>query len=264
MKKIRAIIVDDEHLARKGIKKLLEPEENIEILSECENGEEAVIAINNLLPDLVFLDIQMPELNGFGVLDRINLQELPAIIFITAYDQYAIKAFEVNVIDYLLKPFSDSRFKTALDRAVKQINDKQVNSLSRKIISLINDHNSTGEPFIPVKTEQDKYVSRIIIRESGEIRFVEVKDIIWFEAAGYYVNIHTADSEYLIRKSLKKLEDILNPEQFFRIHRSAIVKINEIKSIVPAYTGDYKVLLKNSLELKMSRTRKHFLDKFFK
>ena len=265
---MRTIIVDDEPLARKGIKKLLEKEQKIDIISECQNGEEAIIAINELEPDLVFLDIQMPEFNGFEVLKHLDLSSPPAIVFITAYDKYAVEAFEVNALDYLLKPFTDSRFKTALDRILDYINNKKLNELNRKIVSLVNHHSNaetqkTGqeEKSETVKSVK-KYLSRIMIKEKGRISFVNVDEIKWLEALDYYVRIHTASSTYLLRQSLKQLEKSLDPEKFFRIHRSAIVKFEEIKTLNTIPCGDYEVILKDKTKLKLSRSRVHQLKEF--
>ena len=269
MEKIRTIIVDDEPHARKGIRKLLEKENNIEIISECGNGEDAITAINKLSPDLVFLDIQMPEFNGFEVLEHLNLSPPPAIVFITAYDKYAIQAFEVNALDYLLKPFSDGRFRTTLHRVLNYINTKRTTELNYKIMSLIEQHRVKGDiqstisGMLNEKNHSGKnYISRIMIKEMGKISFVNVNEIIWFEAVDYYVKIHTGDASYLLRESLKHLEASLDPDKFIRIHRSAIVKFNEIKTLNPIPSGDYEVILNNGKKLKLSRSRKHLLQKF--
>ncbi len=270
MNMIRTIIVDDEPLARKGIKNLLKERENIEIVRECKNGREAVQAINQLAPDLVFLDVQMPVFDGFDVLERINLSRAPVIIFVTAYDKYAIQAFEVNALDYLLKPFGDVRFYAALDRALKAIENNKIADLSRKMASLIDNQKKyerarsnmaylQGEEMTP----QKKYPSRIMVKGAGKISFVDIDEIKWFEALEYYVRIHAGNSSYLIRESLKNLEKSLDPQKFVRIHRSAIVRFSEIKSITSHSTGNFRVLLNDGTKLPLSRKRKYLLDNFF-
>lgn len=269
MNKIRTIIIDDEQLAREGIKELLVGEENIEILCECENGEEAIKAINEFEPDLIFLDIQMPEYSGFEVLEKLNISTLPVIIFVTAFDKYAIDAFEINALDYLLKPFNDERFRAALSRAISLINSKAEAEISKNIISLIKNYqditNSSRE-LDQVRnntiSKDEKFLSRIMIREKGEIIFIEVKEVKWFEAMDYYVRIHTEDSSYLLKESLSKLEKLLDPNKFLRIHRSSLVKFDEIKSMSPISSGDYYVILKDGTKLKLSRTRKHLFKNF--
>jgi len=270
MNKIRTIIVDDEPLARKGIKNLLNDKENIEIIKECRNGREAVEAINLLAPDLIFLDIQLPVFDGFEVLDRINLPQTPIIIFVTAYDQYAIQAFEVNALDYLLKPFGNIRFYNAFERALKAIENDIIADLSRKMASLIDSHKkivsdkSSQNPlgrknFLP----QKKYHNRIMVKGAGKISFVDINEIRWFEALEYYVRIHTRDSTYLIRESLKNLDKSLDSKKFIRIHRSAIVRFKEIECITSLSNGNFRVLLNDGTILPLSRKRKYLLDNFF-
>jgi len=270
MNKIRTIIVDDEPLARKGIKNLLKKRPGIAIIGECKNGREAVQAINQMAPDLVFLDVQMPVFDGFGVLERINLSPAPVIIFVTAYDQYAIQAFEVNALDYLLKPFGNVRFYAALDRALKAIENDKIADLSRKMVSLIGSHKKSegdrsdaaylwDEKII----SQKEYRSRIMVKGAGKISFVDIDEIQWFEALEYYVRIHAGNSSYLLRESLKNLEKSLDPQKFVRIHRSAIVRISEIKSISSQSTGNFKVLLNDGTKLPLSRKRKYLLENFF-
>ncbi|MFC2120381.1 LytR/AlgR family response regulator transcription factor [Bacteroidota bacterium] len=269
MNKIRTIIIDDEQLARDGIKELLVGEDNIEILCECENGEEAIKAIEEFEPDLIFLDIQMPEYSGFEVLEKLNSATLPVIIFVTAFDKYAINAFEVNALDYLLKPFNDERFRTALSRAFDHIKNKAEAEISKNIISLIKNYQditSRTRELDHVRnynfSKDEKYLSRIMIREKGKTIFIDVKDVKWFEAMDYYVRIHTEDSSFLLKESLLKLEKLLDPKKFLRIHRSSIVRFDEIKSMSPISSGDYSVILKDGTKLKLSRTRKHLFKSF--
>lgn len=269
MNKIRTIIVDDEPLARKGIKNLLKDRTGIAVIKECKNGREAVQAINQLAPDLVFLDVQMPGYDGFDVLDRLHLSQPPVIIFVTAYDRYAIRAFEVNALDYLLKPFGDVRFYAALDRALKAIENSKIADLSQKMVSLIASHKKAERQESDPVSLQDgntvprkAYQNRIMVKGAGKISFVDIEEIMWFEALEYYVRIHAGNSSYLIRESMKNLEQSLDPEKFIRIHRSAIVRFDEIKSIMSQSTGNFRVLLKDGTKLPLARKRKHLLDRF--
>ncbi len=269
MNKVRTLIADDEPLARKGLRRLLQDDERIEIVGECRNGRETVQVIQQMSPDLVFLDIQMPGWDGFQVLERIDRSRPPLIVFVTAYDKHAIQAFEVNALDYLLKPFSDGRFRAALERALKAIADGRIAELSRRMASLIDvrgereSREGPGDPAPGGGRPAPKRPRRCIpVREAGKISFVDMDEIVWFEALDYYVNIHTRNSTHLIRESLKDLEKSLDPRKFVRLHRSAIVRFKEIESILPQPTGRFAVRLRNGTELPLSRKRKRFLDDF--
>lgn len=251
-KKIKTIIVDDEPLAGKRLTTLLRAKDEVELVAVCANGMEAIEAINTKQPDLVFLDIQMPEITGFDVLQNLE-DHIPAIIFVTAYDQYAIKAFEVHAVDYLLKPFDKKRFDDALAQAKKSLATPrdEAEVLQQKVGDLLESINKDRGP-----------VSRVLVKSSGKYQFVKVQDIEWIESAGNYVRIHTADKGYLIRDTMTNMEQKLQPDLFFRIHRSAIINVDKVKELEQWFHGDYKVTLKNGEKLTMSRNYKDILQHF--
>lgn len=242
---IKAIIADDESLARNVVKKFLTAFPQIKIVAECENGLSALNKINELSPDLIFLDIQMPDLDGMSVLRE--LRHPPLVIFTTAYNQYAIEAFEKNAVDYLLKPFNKDRFAQAVTRALDQRSSPAL--LENKISTLQVSLNQ-------VLNADKKFTSRILIKEKGGYSFLNVQDIIWFEADSDYVKIHTKEKTYLKNVSMNELEVKLNPQNFIRIHRSTIVNIAYIKEMKPYFNGEYHLLLSNGEKLKLSRTYK--------
>lgn len=256
MRKIRTIIVDDELLARNSIRLLLKPHFEIEIISECANGLEALECISHQTPDLVFLDIQMPEMDGFTVIEKFlsvtENKNLPIVIFVTAYDEYAIRAFEVNALDYLLKPFSDERFAKTLKRAKQQIEQQEIEHLSRKLLSFVeNRHEDT----IEMKVEKN-FVTRFLVKTRGRVNFIKADEIDWIESADYYVRLHVGKKSYLIRESMNELEKQLNPEKFARVHRSFIVNLDRIKEMLPHFNGDHLIILEDGTQLKLSRSRR--------
>jgi two-component system LytT family response regulator len=240
---IRAIIVDDEPLACERIRMLLEGEPELQIVSECRNGKDALRAIEELNPDLVFLDVQMPELTGFEMLDRMDPARMPVVIFVTAYDQYALKAFEVSALDYLLKPFDRERFKRALGRARAELDRRKAGAVNEKVLKLLSE-----------LQRSKKYVDKLIVRAGGRVLFLRADEIDWIEAAGNYVRLHTGKEEYLYRETMTKLEDQLSPDRFARIHRSTIVNIERIKELQPWFRGDYMILLRDNSKLVLSKT----------
>jgi two-component system, LytTR family, response regulator len=244
MRKIRTVIVDDEPLAREGVRMLLEEDSEISIVAECANGREALAAISKQPPDLIFLDVQMPEMSGFEVLKAVGAEHAPQVIFVTAYDKYALQAFEAHALDYLLKPFTVKRFNEALKRAKTQIKNERNGELNRKLATLLED-------FKP----QAKYLERVVVKNSGRISFVSVEEICWIEAAESYVRFHAAGGKsYLIRGAISRLEAQLNPARFLRIHRSIIVSIKHIKEMQPLFHGDYEIVLKDGTKLTSSRS----------
>lgn len=251
MAAIKTVIVDDEPLACKRLSKLLNEDEDIEIIRICKNGKEAIKTINQEQPDLVFLDIQMPEVDGFEVLENLDRDQLPVIVFVTAYDEYAVRAFEVNAYDYLLKPFKAERLRDALHRAKKVIKDTPEGVLNDRIHDLLD----------TLKTPES-HLKRLMVKASGQYFFIKAEDIDWVEAAGNYVRIHCGDKRYLIRNTMVNMEKKLDPETFYRIHRSAIVNINKVKTMEKWFHGDYKVRMKNGEELTMSRNYKELLEQF--
>lgn len=259
MDKINTLIVDDEKEARRGLVSLIEPHPEFTIAGVCKNGLEAIDQIKELKPDLVLLDIQMPEINGFEVLNSLRDFELPAVIFVTAYDQYAIKAFEMHALDYLLKPFSDERINSALENAKKHIYSevllKEIRNRQKKMIANLNINTPGSNALIEEPYEDPPYIrERLIIKSNGQIHFIPLDEIQWIEACDYYARIHMPDTQYLVRKSLKSLEELLPAPHFSRIHRSYIVNLNEITHIKPHAYGSFWVFLKNGKKLKLSRS----------
>jgi two-component system LytT family response regulator len=247
MEKIRAIIVDDEKPARHRLRELLEKQPDIAIVAECSNGAEAVRKIRALRPDLLLLDIQMPGLDGFGVVDAIGAAQMPATIFVTAYDRYALKAFEVSALDYLLKPFSDERFERSLARVLSFVRTSRREELNHRILSLLDQI----QPKQPQNT--GAHLDCLIIKNGGRVHFLRVEEIDWIEAAGVYVQIHTAGKTWLHRISLGELEAKLEARRFLRIHRSTIVNLQRIRELHPHSHGDFLVVLHDGTELKLSR-----------
>lgn len=225
-KRIRTLIVDDEPLARSNLAVLLRLDPDIEIISECGSGAEALVQIRSAKPDLVFLDVQMPECDGFDVLELLGGDLPPAVVFVTAYDQYAVRAFEAGALDYLLKPFDNARFDRALDRAKQKV---------------------TQGRDVPRKLE------RLAIKSTGQVSFVKVSDIDWIEAADYYACLHVGARNHLLRRSMSELEQALNPDVFCRIHRSTIVNLDRVRGLKLSEDGEYEVLLGNGTRLQLSR-----------
>jgi two-component system, LytTR family, response regulator len=242
MEKIRTVIVDDELLARRGIRAQLQEESDFEVVAECRNGIEAVAAIQQEAPDLVFLDVQMPELDGFGVLEALEPEQLPAVIFVTAYDRYALRAFEVHALDYLLKPFDPERFKITLERARRQLERKDVRDLSRRLQNLLDDLKG-----------RSKYSERLVIKAGGRIVFLSTSEIDWIEAADNYVRLHAGRESHLMRDTLSNLEKRLDPAQFARVHRSAIINVRRIKELHPLFRGEYEIVLKDGTRVSSGR-----------
>jgi two-component system LytT family response regulator len=239
---IRALVVDDEPLARRTIRRFVGKNIGVEIVGECGDGESAVRAIQDSKPDLVFLDIQMPEMDGFQVLNEIGADKMPVTIFVTAYDRFALRAFDANAIDYLLKPVGKERFERALARAKQRIaGTADCDEVQRIVFAL--------EKLVAPR----KYLSRLPIPKNGRMMFVATNDIDWIEAEGNYVRLHVGSREYQFRETLAELGEKLNPAEFLRIHRSAIVNIERIKEIQPWFHGHHRVLLENGTELRMSR-----------
>jgi two-component system LytT family response regulator len=241
-KNIRTLIVDDEPMARQGLRLLLRGDPGIEIVGEAGSGTEAVAAILEERPDLVFLDIQIPDPNGFQVVAQVAAEHLPAVIFCTAYDQYAIQAFEINAIDYLLKPFSDARFRAALARAKEEMARSESAGLATKLNSLIAQLAAPPPP-----------PDRILLKSGGEIVFLKPEEIEWIEAEGDYMKFHVGGRTHLLRETMARLEAKLDPKRFARIHRSIIVNLHRVKKLMPSFAGEYTVLLEDGTKLRLSR-----------
>ena len=241
--KIRTLIVDDEPLGRERIRTLLGDDAEIEVVGECSNGRQAVAAIERTLPDLVYLDVQMPEMDGFAVLNAIASERMPAIIFVTAYDRYAVRAFEVHALDYLQKSFDRERFQAALRRAKEEIRRSRDGLWNERLTGLLED----------LQVRQ-KRLTRLVIRSAGRIFFLRVEEIDWLEAADNYVHIHMGRESHLVRETLQSLEDRLDPSRFLRIHRSTLVNVDRIQELQPLFHGDYVVKLLDGTELSLSRS----------
>ena len=254
--KIKTLIIDDEPLARRNLRLLLEKDPQIEILEECRNGREAVKAINALSPDLIFLDIQMPEMDGFDVLARVEPQHIHAIIFVTAFDQYALKAFDVHALDYLLKPFDDKRFAHALDRAKAQIEAREIDRVSKRLLALLEERESERKG----AKEKTNYLTRLMIKVAGRVTLLKVEEIDFIEADGNYAKLHVGRKSHLLREKMHDLEGRLDPAKFVRIHRSVIVNLDRIKEMHPHFNGDYIVVLEDGRQLRLSRTRRENLE----
>ena len=237
--RLQALIVDDEAVARRRIRRLLAAEEAIVVAGECADGAAALETIRRDSPDLVFLDVQMPERDGFAVVAGLDPHALPAIIFVTAFDQYALRAFDVHAIDYLLKPYSAERFRTAVHRARERIEGRQVDARLASFAEALR-----GRPH---------YLSRLPVKTGGRIVLVDASSIDWIEAADNYVKLHVGSREYLHRETLANLERQLDPDRFARIHRSAIVQIDRIVELHPASHGDMDVVLRHGPTLTLSR-----------
>lgn len=260
---VRAMIVDDEPLARANIRLLLKDDAEVEVVAEAGSGPEAVELIAAHSPDLLFLDIQMPGMNGFDVLAKIDASKIPAIIFVTAFDQYALQAFEVHALDYLLKPFDDARFEKALRQAKAQVEQREINKLSQKLFALLEERQDAPEPRAAERAA-GKYLTRLMIKSASRIFFLKVEEIDWIGAEDYYVKLHVGRKSHLLRETMNDLESKLDPEKFLRIHRSSIVNLDRIKEMHAHFNGDYVVILNDGTELKLSRSRREQLQSLLK
>jgi len=259
-KKIRTLIVDDEPLARRNIRLLLKDDHQIEIVGEAASGREALALLRKHPTDLVFLDIQMPELDGFGVLENIEAQELPVIVFVTAFDQYALKAFEFHALDYLLKPFDDARFEKALRQAKLQVEQREVKDLSQRLVALLEGRDAGKFP----PPSQPQYLSRLLIKSAGRVFFLKTDEIDYVRAEDYYVKLHVGRKGHLLRETMNAMEAKLDPARFLRIHRSTIVNIERIRELQQHFNGEYIVVLHDGTQMKLSRSRREQLQTLLK
>lgn len=251
MKTIRTIIIDDEPLARTRIKTLLREHDGFDIVAECGDGASAIESIEKHRPDLIFLDVQMPECSGLEVLEALDEDVRPLVVFVTAYDAYAVRAFEFHALDYLLKPLDRERFNDAVKRIRQSVDRNDLEVLNRKLSQLIES-----------SQKERRFLNRVIIKASGRVTFLRVVEIDWIEAAGNYVRIHWGEQSHLLRETMNALEEKLDPEMFLRIHRSVIVNIDRIKELQPAFHGDYFVILKNNKQLPLSRGYRERIEPF--
>jgi two-component system LytT family response regulator len=243
--KLRVVIADDEPLARQRIEDLLPP--SVEVVATASTGDEAVEKINDLKPDLVFLDVQMPGKTGLQVVEAVG-DSMPATIFVTAFDQYALEAFDVAAVDYLVKPFDDERFAQALQRARKSIELREVEKMTRRLLGFLQE-----EP-------KQKFLDRIAVESRGQVRVVPVARIDYITASGPYAELHVGDKTFAVRERMQTLEEQLDPSVFFRVHRSAIVRLERIDALLHRPGGDYAVRLKDGSELDVSRARRDELQ----
>jgi two-component system LytT family response regulator len=257
--RLRALIADDEPLARARIEDLLRGEADVEIVGQAENGVEAVEKIRALRPDLVFLDIQMPGKTGLDVVAEIGAERMPATIFVTAYDRHAPKAFEVAAVDYLVKPFDDERFAQALGRVRERIRLREVEEMTRRLLAAITPAAKAGSA-APPASERGAAVTRISVESRGQTRFVAVDDIDYITASGPYAELHVGEQTHLIRERMQALEEGLDPDRFFRIHRSAIVQLDRVESL-RRREGEVVVHLRNGVELPVARNRREELER---
>jgi two-component system LytT family response regulator len=256
---LRVLIVDDELLGRQRLEDLVRHEENVEVVGMAHDGEQAVRAIRELAPDLVFLDVQMPKRTGLDVVREVGPDHMPTTIFVTAYDQHALQAFELAAIDYLVKPFDDERFEQAFRRARRLIELEGVQRLSDELLALLQ-----GRPAAPTATaepQKREFPERIAVETHGQVRVVPVKQIDYIVASGPYAELHVGDRRHLIRERMQDLEERLDPARFVRIHRSAIVRLDLVETLHRSGGGDYTVQLRGGMKLKVSRSRVEELER---
>ena len=258
---VRILIVDDEPSAREILREMLNDEVQsgaVKIIGECADGREAVRLIQTAKPDIVFLDVQMPETDGFGVLSALSAEQLPIIIFVTAYDQYALRAFEFHALDYLLKPFDRERFDQAFKGAKTMLSQKRAGNLNDRIIALLEERKA---PAVAQSASSPKFLERLVIKAEGRVFFLRVEEIEWIEAEGNYVALHIEKKAYLFREAISVLETQLNPLIFQRIHRSTVVNIDCIKELQPMFRGEYSVVMRDGTQLKLSHSYRDKLQK---
>src|SRR5580698_6091528 len=243
---VRTVIADDERLARQKLLILLESEPQVKVVAECQDGRQAVSAIRSFRPDMLLLDIQMPDLDGFQVLSEISAEEMPVVIFTSAYDQYAIRAFEANALDYLLKPFDRERLHHAVEKARSELRKARDREITNRIMNLLSGIRPATVPSSP----QD---SRLVIKANGRVVFLDLESIEWIEAAANYVRLNVGKESYLFRETISRVSERLDANHFVRIHRSTIVNIRKIKELIPVNSGEYVVVLKSGRELSCSR-----------
>jgi len=249
--KLRALIVDDEPLAREWVRGAVAEDHELEVIGECGNGFEAAEAIRRLKPDLVFLDVQMPGLDGFGVLEALSPEEIPAIVFVTAFDQYAVRAFEAQAVDYLMKPFSRERLEEAVRRVRELLKGRSLEDFRESIGRIVE------------KIRRDRsYPEWVLLKADGKNVFVKVRDIDWIESSRNNVRIHVGQAIYLLHETTSAIAQRLDPKKFLRIHRSSIVNIERIRELHPWFNGDYAVILRDGTQLTLSASYRDRLREF--
>jgi len=248
MNRLRVLVVDDEPVARSGIIALLSRDAELEVAGECGDGRSAVSAIQELKPDLVLLDVQMPEMDGFEVIAAVGAERMPPVVFITAWDQFAVRAFDVHALDYLLKPFDDERFADAIGRAKRAARAGNVGELAERLAALVQSPGGSG------------WLTRIVVRKASGAVFVPIEDVDWIEAADYCARIHARGKVHVIRETMQRLEEKLDPAKFFRVHRSGIVNLDRVREMQPTPQGDHVLVLQDGSRVRLSRARKAALE----
>ncbi len=242
MTDVRVVVADDEPLVRRGLRTFIDAQDGLTLVGEARNGAEAVDLIRAERPDLAFLDVQMPELDGFGVLEALEGEPMPVVVFVTAYDEYAIRAFDVHAVDYLLKPFDEERFRVALARARSRLGERRAESLDQRLEAVLSE----------LRT-REQYADRLLVKNDGRVTVLQVEEVDWIEAADNYARVHTARGRFLVREPIKTLERKLNPRQFARVHRSAIVNLARVRELQPMFGGEYVIILSTGAKLTLSR-----------
>ncbi|GEN08482.1 two component transcriptional regulator, LytTR family [Myxococcus fulvus] len=260
MADLAVLLVDDEPLARRGLRQALARHPDVTVCGECRDGREAVDAIHALKPALVLLDVQMPELDGFGVIREVGVSRMPAVIFITAFDTFAVRAFDMHAVDYLVKPFADERFDEALNRARQRLRQGEAVELGRKLAALLAD-TGRAPPVEGDTSPQDEHPSRLVVKVGARSVLVPVSDIDWIGADDYCVTLHVGDKEHVLRESLASLEARLDAERFVRIHRSVIVNVERIRELHHDSATELVVVLSTGQRLRVSRSRREELER---
>lgn len=262
MNRIRTMVVEDEPVSRERLLALLGEEEDIEVVGECADGKTAAAAIASAAPDLVFLDIQLPEMNGLDLARALDKECRPAVVFVTAHDAYALPAFEIHALDYLLKPFSAQRFRSALTYAREHVAQRRATTLGNHLLHLL--PTMPGGVPAPPPAVADRPAERLVIKSSGRIYFVKIADIDWCEAAGNYIRVHVGPNAHLIRETMNRLESQLDAHQFVRVHRSTIVNVDRILELRSSFNGEHVVVLRSGTRLTMSRGYRELLQERLK
>ena len=256
---LRVVVVDDEPLARSGMCGLLARDPELTVVAQCADGAEAVAAIAGLKPDLVLLDVQMPEMDGFEVLREIGPARMPVVVFVTAFDRFALRAFDVAAVDYLLKPFDDERFDLAIARAKHAVRNAEAGELGRRLMRLV-ERQGEPAPSVDATAEPARHATRLVVKSAGRTVFVRVEDVDWIEADDYYAKLHVGEKTHLLRETMGSLEARLEPTRFFRVHRSAIVNLDRVREVQFLFRGEHVVILHDGTKLKLSRSRLEKLE----
>jgi len=256
---LRVVVVDDEPLARSGMCGLLARDPELTVVAQCADGAEAVAAIAGLKPDLVLLDVQMPEMDGFEVLREVGPARMPVVVFVTAFDRFALRAFDVAAVDYLLKPFDDERFDLALARAKHAVRNAEAGELGRRLMRLVERQGASSDE-APSAAEPARHASRLVVKSAGRTVFVRVDEVDWIEADDYYAKLHVAGKTHLLRETMASLEARLEPTRFFRVHRSAIVNLDRVREVQFLFRGEHVVILHDGTRLKLGRSRLEKLE----